>query len=60
VDIRQKKKDRKAKIQSTELKKVNKPKCSIEDVSVPLGKEKKAIKSGEGGKVDMGAVGEVG
>ena len=37
------------KIQSTELlKKFNKLKCSREDVSVPLGREKKTITSGEG------------
>ena len=46
------------KIQSTELKKVNKLKCPSEDTSVPHGREKKAITSGEGGrdlggKVDM-------
>jgi hypothetical protein len=45
------------KIQSTELKKFNKLKCPREDASVPLGREKKAITSGErwrelGGKVD--------
>jgi hypothetical protein len=44
-------------IQSTELKKVNKLKGPSEDTSVPLGREKKAITSGEGerdlgGKVD--------
>ena len=41
------------KIQSTELKKVNKPKCPNENTSVPLGREKKAITSGEGSK-DLG------
>ena len=41
------------KIQSTELKKVNKLKCPSEDASVPLGREKKAITSGEGGR-DLG------
>jgi hypothetical protein len=40
-------------------KKVNKLKCPIEDASVPLAREKKAITSGEGGrdlerKVDRG------
>jgi hypothetical protein len=40
-------------IQSTELKKVNKPKGPCEDISVALGREKKAITSGEGGK-DLG------
>jgi hypothetical protein len=39
--------------QSTELKKVNKLKCPSEDTSVPLGREKKAITSGEGGR-DLG------
>ena len=38
------------KIQSTELKKLNKLKCPSEDTSVPLGREKKAITSGEGGR----------
>ena len=41
------------KIQSTELKKFNKLKCPGEDASVPLGREKKAITSGEGGR-DLG------
>jgi hypothetical protein len=41
------------KIQSTELKKVNKLKDPSEDDSDPLGREKKAITSGEGGK-DLG------
>jgi hypothetical protein len=41
------------KIQSTELKKVNKLKCPSEDTSVPLRREKKATTSGEGGK-DLG------
>ena len=36
------------KIQSTELKKVNKLKGPSEDASVPLRREKKAITSGEG------------
>ena len=38
-------------IQSTELKKVNKPKGPSEDASIPLGWEKKAITGGrrEGG-----------
>ena len=49
MDISQKKKYRLSKIQSTELKKVNKLKCPSEDASVPLGREKKAITSGEGG-----------
>ena len=37
------------KIQSTEFKRLNKLKCPIEDSSVPLGREKKAITSVEGG-----------
>jgi hypothetical protein len=37
-------------IQSIELKKLNKLKCPSEDVSVLLGREKKAITSGQGGK----------
>ena len=51
MDIsKKKKKYRIPKIQSTELKKVNKLKCPSEDASVPLGREKKAITSGgEGG-----------
>ena len=36
------------KIQSTKLKKVNKLKYPSEDPSVPLGREKKEITSGEG------------
>jgi hypothetical protein len=35
------------KIQSRELKMLNKLKCPSEDTSVPLGKEKKAITLGE-------------
>ena len=38
----------KRKLQFTELKKVNKLKGPSEDASVPLGREKKAITSGEG------------
>ena len=38
-----------SKIKSTELKKLNKLKCPSADASVPLGREKKAITSGEGG-----------
>jgi hypothetical protein len=41
------------KIQSTELKKINKLKWPSEDTSVPLGRVKKAITSGEGGR-DLG------
>ena len=48
-----KKKYRISKIQSTELKKVNKLKCPSEDASVPLGREKKTITGGEGGR-DLG------
>jgi hypothetical protein len=43
------------KIQSTELKKVNKQKGPSEEASVPLGREKKAITRDEGGKGDVGA-----
>jgi hypothetical protein len=35
-------------IQSTELKKVSKPKGPSEDASIPLGREKKAIMGGRG------------
>jgi hypothetical protein len=45
------------KIQFTEPKKVNKMKCPSEDASVPLGREKKAITSGEGGRDLGGKVG---
>jgi hypothetical protein len=44
-----KKKYRIPKIQSTELKKVNKLKESSEDALIPLGREKKAITWEEGG-----------
>jgi hypothetical protein len=37
-------------MQSTELKKVNKPKGPSEDVSIPLGREKKVIMGGGGQK----------
>jgi hypothetical protein len=55
VDISQKKKKkyRIHKIESTEFKRFNKLKCPREDASVPNGREKKAIISGEGGK-DLG------
>jgi hypothetical protein len=43
------KKKRISKIQFTELQKLNKLKCPSEDASVPLGREKKAITSGERG-----------
>jgi hypothetical protein len=46
VDIRRKK-YRILKIQSPELKKINKLKCPSEDASVLPGREKKAITSGE-------------
>jgi hypothetical protein len=46
MDIsKKKKKYRIPKVQSTELKKINKLKCPSEDVSVILGREKKAITS---------------
>ena len=48
------------KIESTELIKVNKLKCSSEDTSVPLGREKKAIPSGEGGRNLGGKVNRMG
>jgi hypothetical protein len=51
--LAKKKKFRISKKQFTELKKVNKLKCSSEDASVPLGREKKTITSGEGGR-DLG------
>ena len=44
-----KEKYRTPKIQSTELKKVNKLKAPSEDSSVPLGREKKATTMGETG-----------
>ena len=52
MDIR-KKKYRISMLHSTELKKVNKLKCPSEDAPVPLGREKKAMTSGEGGR-DLG------
>ena len=49
------------KIESTELKKVNKLKCPSEDASVPLGREKKTITSWEGKWMGSGCgVGERG
>jgi hypothetical protein len=54
------KKYRIPKIPSTELKKVNKLKCPSEEASVPLGREKKAITSGEGGRDLGGKVDELG
>jgi hypothetical protein len=50
---KQTKNSRMHKIQSTELKKVNKLKCPSEHASVPLGREKKAITSLEEGR-DLG------
>ena len=41
------------------VKKVNTLKCPREDASVPLGREKKAITSGEGERDLGGKVGEV-
>ena len=37
-------------IQSTELKKINKLKSPSEGATVPLGREKKVTRSGEGGR----------
>jgi hypothetical protein len=48
------KKYRIPKIQSTELKKVNKLKGPSQDTSVPLRREKKASTRGEGGGRDLG------
>ena len=48
------------KIQSTEFKRLNKLKCPSEDASVPLGREKKAITSSEGGRDLGGKVDRVG
>ena len=56
MDISKKKKYRIPKIQSTELKKVNKLKGPSEDTSVPLGRGKKAITRQEG-KIDLGGMG---
>jgi hypothetical protein len=60
VDIRKQKQKQKnkqkpriPKIQSTELRKINKLKCPSEKDSVPLGREKKVITSEEGGR-DLG------
>ena len=61
MNISQKeKKYRIPKIQSTELKLVNKLKCPCEDTSVPLGREKKAITSRKRGRNLGGKVGGVG
>jgi hypothetical protein len=55
VDISQKKRKEKKKktyrihkIHSIEFKRLNRLKCPSEDASEPLGREKKAITSGEG------------
>ena len=56
MDISKKKKKKKyrmPKIQSTESKEINKLKGPSEDALVPLGREKKVITSGEGGR-DLG------
>jgi hypothetical protein len=63
--LARKKKNNIPKIQSTELRKVNKLKGPNEDASVPLGREKKATTRGEGernlrGKGNQGRVGEHG
>jgi hypothetical protein len=50
---KERKKYRIPKIQSTEFKKVKKVKCPSEDASIPLGREKKAITRGKGGR-DLG------
>jgi hypothetical protein len=47
VDISQRKITEYTKIQSTDLKKINKVKGPSEDASVSLGREKKATTSGE-------------
>ena len=60
MDISQKKKYIIPKKQSSELKKFNKLKCPSEDVLVPLGREKKALISGEGGRNLGGKVNKVG
>jgi hypothetical protein len=54
VDVSKKKKYRIHKIQSTELRKINKLKCLSGDVSVPLGREKKAITCRKRSKDKMG------
>jgi hypothetical protein len=55
-----KKRHRIPKIQSTELKMVNKLKCPSEDISVPLEREKKATTSTEGERHMEGKVDRVG
>jgi hypothetical protein len=42
------------KIQSTEFKRLIKLKCPSEDASVPLGRDKKAITSGQGWREGIG------
>jgi hypothetical protein len=54
--LAKKKKYRIPKMLSTEFKKVNKLKCPSEDDSVPLGREKKTITSGERGRELEGEV----
>jgi hypothetical protein len=56
VSPKEKKKCRMPKIQSTELKTVNKLKRPIEDATVPVGMEKKAITSEERGRDLRGKV----
>jgi hypothetical protein len=57
VDVRKKKKRYIIpKIQSTELKKINNLKGPSEEASDPLGREKKAITSGVGGRDLRGKV----
>ena len=53
MGISQKKKFRIPKIQSTELKKLNKLKGPSEDASVPSEREKKAITSVDGENMDF-------
>ena len=60
MNISQKKKCRIPKTQSIELKNVNNLNCSSENASTPLGREKKTITSGEGGRDLGGKVEEVG
>jgi hypothetical protein len=64
VDISQKQQQKNPyrihKIQSIEFKMLNKLKCPSEDTSIPLGREKKSITSGEGGKNLGGKVDRVG
>jgi hypothetical protein len=57
VDISKKKKKKYRIPKSTELKILNKLEYSSEDDSVPLGREKKTITSGKGGRDLGGKVG---